>query len=336
MKIWIFDISSYRTAVISIHIIITICIIRDWNHHQEPLDFSKCQESLREVSKSTERVVGWIKVPMIHSQKYNGKQRDEAQASNHHLQTRNEKQLLEVLQKWILHFHLLKFLHQKWLLEKGMSHQITGLITRTSVLLSELCCLGLLCQQSWVMCSLSRVPSAPHWGDNNTPTCTASGCQEGHTPGIPNPHGAVLTALGPRLCLVWWEAGLCSPSRDLQAQDRPWKTQLPASFKGRLVLRSTAAGISSALPWQGSPCSVQRQKIQHPHGAQCPPQTATSNVANKHNHHILIAILRAPSSFCSQGHKLLKLVWSESMIQHENSFFTQSPGVTPRCTIEGG
>lgn len=205
---------------------------------------------------------------MIHSQKYNGKQRDEAQASNHHLQTRNEKQLLEMLQKWILHFHLLKFLHQKWLLEKRMSHQITGLITRTSVLLPELCCLGLLCQQSWVMCSLSRVPSAPHEVTIQQPAQPLAARRDTYQ-ASPVPMEQSLLPWAPG-CAGWYERppGTGQPLKDTAS------CQLPASFKGRLVLRSTAAGISSALPWQGSPCSVERQKV--PRGGPAPPWSPVS------------------------------------------------------------
>ena len=73
-----------------------------------------------------------------------------------------------------------------------------------------------------------------------------------------------------------------------------------------------------------------------PMESQCPsPGRAALNAANKHNHHVLTASLKAPSSFCSWGRQFLKLVWSESMIQHENSLFTQSPAVTPRFTVEG-
>lgn len=71
-----------------------------------------------------------------------------------------------------------------------------------------------------------------------------------------------------RLCLVCWEAALCSPWRDLKDTA---SCQIPASFKDTLVLRSTAAEISSALHWQSSPCSVDREKVpcgvQHLHGA---------------------------------------------------------------------
>lgn len=245
-----------------------------------------------------------------------------------------------MLQKWILHFHLLKCSHQKWLLGKGMSHQITGLITRTSALLPELHCLRLLCQQVLgnVQPEQSPLSSPLRWQQHTN----LHSLQEGHTPGIPNLHGAILTALGPRLCLVWWEAGICSPWRDLQAKDGPWKTQHPASFQPASRTR-----LSWDPQLQGSPLHstgraplaqwTQRRSqwwSKTPMEPQCPsPQTASFNVANKHNHHVLI--VRALSSFFSWGHNPLKSVWSESVIQHENSLLTQCPTVTPRCTMEG-
>lgn len=81
----------------------------------------------------------------------------------------------------------------------------------------------------------------------------------------------------------------------------------------------------SHMPWSYSP-----MEPQHPS-----PGRAAFIAANKQKHHVLAASLKAPSSFCSWGCKFFKLIWSESMIQHENSLFTQSPAVTPRLTVQG-
>lgn len=139
-----------------------------------------------------------------------------------------------MLQKWILHLHLLKFSHQNCLLGKEwMSHQITGLITRTSVLWPLERCLGLLFQQ--VLGNVQTEQSPPP-GDNNIPTRTASGCQEGHTRGLPGPHHHVpyCPVLQVVSCACNAQAGkmLVSvpPRRDLQSKDSPWKTHLPAQL----------------------------------------------------------------------------------------------------------
>lgn len=203
-----------------------------------------------------------------------------------------------------------------------------------------------ICALAWTLLPQAAVSAGPGqcaaWAASpQLPTEVTTTHPPAQTPCIPSPHGAILTALGPRLCLVWWEADPCSPWRVLQVKEAPERHSfLPVSSKlqGHACpeIHSCRDLLCTALPGLPLPSGQREGPTWWSNTPQCPsPQTAAFNVANKHNHHVLIASLRAPSSFCSWGHKLLKLFWSESMIQHENSFLTQSPAVTPRCTMEG-
>lgn len=146
-----------------------------------------------------------------------------------------------------------------------MSHQITKLITRISVLLPELRCLRLLCQQ--VLGNAQPEQSAPQLPTEVRTT---------HRPAQPpaarrDTHQASPThteqSLLPRApgCALCGEKLVSVLSEETPGKGQPLKDtascHFAASFKDTLVLRSTAAGISSALHWQGSPCSVDREKV---------------------------------------------------------------------------
>lgn len=217
-----------------------------------------------------------------------------------------------------------------------MSHQITKLITRISVLLPELRCLRLLCQQ--VLGNAQPEQSAPQLPTEvkttHRPAQPPAARRDTHQASpthteqslLPRAPGCALC--GEKLVSVLSE----ETSRQRTAPERhsflPFCSKLqghacPEIHSCRDLLCTALAGLPLLSGQREGPMSWSFIPMKPP----CPsPQTAAFNVVNKHNHHVLIASLKAPSSFCSWGHKLLKLVWSESMIQHENSFFTQSPG----------
>lgn len=154
-----------------------------------------------------------------------------------------------MLQKWILHLHLLKFSHQNWRLGKGwMSHQITGLITRTTVLLPLDSGLGLpfqqvlgneqpeqSCLQLPATLTATFQPLQPRAAGRDAQPAPLQ------CPWLPHASGCALCAETP-------VSG--HPRRNLQLKDSPWKTHLPQqhftisppSSKDMFVTRPTAAG----------------------------------------------------------------------------------------------
>lgn len=282
---------------------------------------------------------------MLSSQKRNRKQREEAKAIAFKAEIRNNswkcyKSGFSIFIYWSFHIKTGCLGREEWVtkpLGSLQEHPCSCLKTAAS---------GCRFSGSRAMRSLSRAPRGSRCADDSVPTRTASGCQEGHRPGLPGPRRSSLPrASGCASCGETFAS--VPPRRDLQPRDSPRKTHLPGqlltvsppSLKDMFVMRPTAPGHRAAqaeLPsltretegptrWSYIPTEPQRPS----------PGKAALNAANKHNTTFLIASLKAPSSFCSWGCKFLKLVWSESMIQHENSLFTQSPAVTPRLTVEG-
>lgn len=107
--------------MISVNIVIIICITRGL---QAPVRTSSLQEKRGERQAESPALIkdSWCSG---HRNRIGSKRR----TLNHHLQSRNKKQLLEMLPKWIVHLRLLKLSHQTWLLWEWMKEfQVTVLI----------------------------------------------------------------------------------------------------------------------------------------------------------------------------------------------------------------
>lgn len=110
-------------------------------------------------------------------------------------------------------------------------------------------------------------PAAPHCGDNNVPTCPASGCQEGRTPGLPGchrsvPYCPVLQAVPcVSRCL-----SLCLLEETSSQRTVPERRICLGSFlpflhqPSRTCLSWDPHLQATVLHWQSSPRSQDRQK----------------------------------------------------------------------------
>lgn len=222
-----------------------------------------------------------------------------------------------------------------------MSHQITGLITRTSVLLPLDSGLGLPFQQvlgnaqpEESCLQLSAAAAAPL-----QPLQPRAAGRDAQPAPPQRPYCPVLQAVPwvlRRLSLSILEETssrrtvpqrLIYPSSILPFLHQAPRTCLSQDpqLQAAAELPLLAGQTEGPLPWSYIPMEPQRPS----------PGRAAFIAANKQKHHVLIASLKAPSSFCSWGCKFFKLIWAESMIQRENSLFTQSPAVTPRLTVQG-